>query len=77
MKLVIPWRLFFNAFSKQPLAQRQSWLEYFKFDDSGVELIPEFDLPEAKNPRNMPLSEFERAVLCAIAEPNRPRLLHS
>jgi hypothetical protein len=76
MKLFIPWPFFFNAFSRQLPSDRERWLEYFKFDDSGVELIPEFVLPEAKNPREIPLSEFERAVLSAISEPKRPRLLH-
>jgi hypothetical protein len=76
VKLFIPWRLFFNAFSRQPATERQRWLEYFRFGDSGADLIPDVVLLESKQPRNGKLSELERAVLSAIAEPKRPRFLH-
>jgi hypothetical protein len=74
MKLFIPWRLFFNAYSRQPATQRQSWLEHFKYDDSGVFLIRDVSIPESKNPRKKFLSELERVVLSAIVEPKRPKV---
>lgn len=76
MRLFIPWRLFFNANSRQPATHRQAWLEYFRFADSGVELTPEIVFPESKSPKKKLLSERARIVLSAIAEPKRPKLLH-
>jgi hypothetical protein len=67
VKLFIPCRLFFNAFSRQPANERQRWPEYFRFGDSGAELIPDVVLLESQKPPNGMLSELERAVLSAIA----------
>jgi hypothetical protein len=59
-----------NAHSKQPRNQRQSWLEYFKFDDSGVELIPEFVVPEAENAREIPYPRLSPLSCRQSASPN-------
>ena len=76
MKLFIPWRLFFNAFSRQPVNDRQKWLEYFRFGDSGVELLPDLVFPEPNSQKKKFLSERPRIVLSAIAEPKPARFLH-
>ncbi len=76
MKLFIPWRFFFNALSRQPATQCLAWLELFKFSDGGVELIQVVVFTESEKSQTSALSEFERAVLSAIAEPKRPRFLH-
>ncbi len=52
MKLFISCRLFFNAFSRQPANERQRWPEYFRFGDSGAELIPDVVLLESQKPPN-------------------------
>jgi hypothetical protein len=76
VKLLLPWRLFYRALAKQAPAERQSWLTYFRFGDKYVELIAEVVPLEATNPLDGALSDFERALLSAIGEPNRRRFLH-
>ena len=76
VKLFIPWRLFFNAFSKQPSNERQAWLELFKFSDGGAELIKVVVFIESEKPSQSGLTEFERTMLSAIAEPKPQRFLH-
>ena len=76
MKLFIPWRLLYNALSRQPVNERLAWLELFKFNDGGVEAIQVVVFTGSAEPQNKGLSEFERAVLSAIAEPKRRTFLH-
>jgi hypothetical protein len=77
-KLFIPWRWFFRSLSRQPAKGRKQWLTYFSFDDPGVTLIPEVEVPQAEILRETlpPAEEQEQAVLSALAERKRTKLLH-
>jgi hypothetical protein len=75
VKLRIRWHVFYNVLARQPLSERQTWLTYFRFGDSGVELIEDVVVLDPNNPADGTLSELERAVLSAIGEPKRPRFL--
>jgi hypothetical protein len=75
-KQFIRWRLLLNAFNKQPASRQQSELQYVRFKDCGVILLSEVAFPEPKNPKKKKLSELERAVLSALVERKRARLLH-
>jgi hypothetical protein len=71
--------VFFEALAKQPARQRHQWLRWWLFDDHGVELVPPVLMPDGEVPRGIPLSrreKQERAVLTALAERKRARLLH-
>jgi len=78
-KLFIPWRLFFILLAKQPARQRHQWLRWWLFDDCGVEFVPPVLLPEGEVPRGIPLAvrdKQERAVLAALSERQRARIIH-
>jgi hypothetical protein len=72
VKLFIPWRLFFRLLSKQPRKKRGQWLTLFKFDDCGVELIPDVPVSAVLSFRK----KQERAAVSAVAERKRVRILH-